>query len=242
MKKPCLKISVSIVFLFLTGSLLSMVPKKIFQVPVAKKLATVDTGKRSNLPLYADTTLYSGLMGNYEMIKSQILDSKRIDSLLKTPVPAYYALTKEDRKQYVFSIDQNAIKKAHDTTIFNNKELVINIPLKFTNYSNYTLKYLGMDCSWLDYFFTDNKSIEFVRQICFKNEPCVNTILPHHTIRITIPIVLKRNVKIIDRKFRIGMSLQKYIDHNDSWDFDPFKYFLRVETSNMIWSNQIQLP
>jgi hypothetical protein len=216
--------------------------KKSSQVSVVNKLEIIDTINKSNLPLYADTTLYSGFMGNFELVRNQILNGKRIDSLLKTPVPVYYALTKEDRKQYIFSIDQNTIKKAHDTTIFRDKELVINIPLKFTNYSNDTLEYLSMDCTWLDYFFTDNKRIEFAKQICFKNVPCVDTIPPHHTINIYIPIVLKRNVKIIVRKFRIGMSLQKYIDHNELWDFDPFKYFLRVETSNMIWSNQVQLP
>jgi len=225
------------------GTFLLNESSKASLVNKVKKITFIsDTLIESKLRLYADTTLYSGFMGNFEVVRNQILNRKRIDSLLKTPVPLYYALTKEDRKQYVFSIDQNAIKKAHDTTIFRDKELVIDMPLKFTNYSDDTLEYLSMDCTWLDYFFTDNKRIEFAKQICFKNEPCVDTIPPHHTINIYIPIVLKRNVKIIDRKFRIGMSLQKYIDHNELWDFDPFKYFLRVETSNMIWSNQVQLP
>jgi len=169
--------------------------KKSSQVSVVNKLEIIDTINKSNLPLYADTTLYSGFMGNFEVVRNQILNRKRIDSLLKTPVPVYYALTKEDRKQYVFSIDQNAIKKAHDTTIFRDKELVIDIPLKFTNYSDDTIEYLSMDCTWLDYFFTDNKRIEFAKQICFKNEPCVDTILPHHTINIYIPIVLKGMLK-----------------------------------------------
>ena len=96
-----------------------------------------------------------------------------------------------------------------------------------------------MDCSWLDIYFTNNNKIEFAKQICFKNEPWIKIILPHHTESIIIPIILNKGQNNFNRNFRIGMSLQKFIDKSQLFDFDAFKYMLRPETGNMIWSNEV---
>jgi len=201
-----------------------------------------DTAIKSKIPLYMDSAFYySGFLGNLEPIRNQILNSKRIDSLLKTPLPIYYALTDNDKRKYVLTIEQHNIKKPNDTLIFGKEYMATSLPVKFTNYSTDTLKYLGMDCSWLDSYFTNNKTIEFKKQLCFKNGPSVKIIPPRQTVNIYIPIVLKKNANYLKLKFRIGMSLQKFIDYKQFWDF-PFTYMLRPETCNMIWSNEIQLP
>jgi hypothetical protein len=201
-----------------------------------------DTVIKHGIPMYADSSLYSGYLGNSAPVRSQILDSRRIDRLLKAPIPICYALTENDKKAYVLSIDQNSIKKLHDTTIFGEKSVVTYLPLRLTNYSNDTLKDVVMDCSWLDSYFTNNNKIEFEKQICYKNEPCVQMIPPHESSNVNVAIVLKGNESSFNRKFRIGMSLQKFISKDQLFDFDAFVYMLRPETGNMIWSNEVELP
>jgi hypothetical protein len=193
-------------------------------------------------PLYRDSTLYSGYLGNLGPVRNLILNKKRIDSLLKRPLPIYYALSEKDKKDYILNVDQNAIKTPNDTVIFGKKYRVFSLPVKFTNYSKDTLKYLTMDCSWLDSYFTSNNRIEFVRQICFKNEPYVKIILPHQTWSVYIPIILNNDQNNFHRNFRIGISLQKFIKRSQLFDFDPFIYMLRPVTSNMIWSNEVVAP
>jgi hypothetical protein len=168
MKKPRHKIFLSILFILLMVWMLKISFKKPSQVSVVNKLGIIDTINKSNLPLSADTTLYSGYMGNFGLIQNQVLNDERIDSLLKAPVAICYKLTKEDRKNYIFSIDQNAIKKAHDTIIFRNKIQVINIPLKFTNYSNDTLKYLAWTVHGLIIFLLTTKGLNLQSKFALK--------------------------------------------------------------------------
>jgi len=204
-----------------------------------------DTLIKSNLPLYADTTLSSGYLGNFfdfQPVLNQILNRKRIDSLLKDKPPINYVLTNDDRKNYILNIDQKAIKKAIDIDFVKKKHHVAYLPLKLTNYSKNTLTYISTSCTWLDLYFTNNNRIKFEHQICFSNFPVVNTIYPQHTTTIYIPVLLNKDGSSINRKFRIGMSLQKFINNAQLVNFDMFKYMLRPETSNLIWSNEIKIP
>ena len=204
-----------------------------------------DTVIEQKVPLYADTTLYSGYLGNLDIIRNQILNKKRIDSLLKKPLPPYYTLTKEDRKNYILNADQSSTNKLKDTVIFQKQYRIARLKIRFTNYSKDTLRYRSMDCSWLDYYFTNNKSIEFEKEVCYKNESYIRVVAPHHTNLIYIPIIVNRTANIFNRKFRIGMNLQKFIEKMQTHNFDDtdaFKYMLRAETSNMIWSNEVELP
>jgi hypothetical protein len=244
MKKLC-----RLIFLFISISVIWVLNDSFKNTSVTnindklKPASLKDTLVKQKLPLYTDSaSYYSGYLGNLEPIRNQILNGKHIDSLLKRPLPIYYALTDKDKKKYVLNIDQNTIKKPGDTLIFGKKYLVTSLTVRFTNYSKDTLKYLSMDCSWLDSYFTDNKTIQFAKQLCFKNEPCVKTIPPHHTVNIYIPIVLKTNASHLSLKFRIGMSLEKFVNYKQFWDFDAFIYMLRPETTNIIWSNEVSIP
>lgn len=162
--------------------------------------------------------------------------------MLKDNPPIYYALTNDDRKNYILNIDQKAIKKAIDIDLVKRKNHIAYLPLKFTNHSKDTLNYISMSCTWLDFYFTNNNQIKFEHQICFSNFPVVKTIYPQHTTTIYIPILLNKNRRSINRKFRIGISLQKFISNSQLVSFDIFKYMLRPETSNLIWSNEIKIP
>ncbi len=210
--------------------------------PNIKTTLSHDTLIRLGLPLYADPTLSSGFLGNYQLVLNQILNRKRIDSLLKENPPVCYFLTSKDRKNYILNIDQKTIKKAVDIDFFKSKHQIAYLPLKFTNKSNDTLNYISMSCSWLDFYFTNNTRIKFEQQICFKNAPVVNTIYPKRTTTIYIPILLNEAGGSFNRRFKIGISLQKFIDNTQLLNFDMFKYMLRPETANMIWSNEICIP
>ena len=230
------------IFLFVLLSVIWLFNESLINPPTANIRSTSkDTIINFKLPLYKDTTLCSGYFSNYAQILNQLVNSKRIDSLLKSPLPTYYALTEEDKKDYILSINQKAIKAPTDTIIFGIKYSVTYLPVRFTNYSRDTLKYIDMDCTWLDCYFTNNNRVKFEQQICFKNEPYIYEIAPQHSLSINIPIVLNDNGSSLNQKFRIGISLQKYIDNSQLLNFDAFNYFLRSETSNIIWSNEVEL-
>ena len=197
-----------------------------------------DTIKRQ--PAIFDSSYYSGYLGNLEMIRCQMLNPSRIDSLLKMPLPVYHALTGEDRRNYKLSVDQSAIKKLQDVIISGKKYRVTYLSLKLTNSSDDTLKYFNMDCSWLDIYFTNNAQIEFKRQICYKNGIVIKAVPPHHTESTLIPIVIKTGTNSYGHKFRIGMSLQKLIDPSPFFNF-PFVYLLWPQTQNLIWSNEVSV-
>lgn len=203
----------------------------------SKFWAHSDTTKR--IPTIFDSSYYFGYMGNLEMIRNQILDNRHIQRVLSRPVPPYHALTAEDRTRYVLSIDQDAIKKPNDTTIFGKRYKVTHVPVKLTNSSGDTLKYLSIDCSWLDIYLTDNRDIEFAKQICYKNGTFVEVVLPHHIKIVYIPILLSSNTMNQNSKFRTGMSLQKFNEKSRYFDFDIFAYLLRPETRDIIWSNEV---
>jgi hypothetical protein len=206
-----------------------------------------DTISRSILAMYEDSTLFSGYFGNFAdfpPVLRQMLDPKRIENHLKKPL-SYYQLTEKDKKNYVLSIDQKEIRTPVDITIRKKRYQYTSLPVKFTNYSADTLKYINMDCSWTDIYFTNNKAVQFEKQLCFKNEPHVITVLPGQTVIINFPVIMRPEERNSDQKFRIGMSVQKAIKRqvhsiDDVPDF-PFDYFLRPETANLIWSNEVEI-
>jgi hypothetical protein len=203
--------------------------------------ASIKTDTTKPRSILLDSTYYSGYLGNLEPVKGQILDAKHIERVLKAPVPIYHPLTNKEKRGYTLKIDESAIKRPHDTVIFKKKCLVTYISLKFVNSLDDTLKYMSMDCSWLDCFFTNNSHIGFGKQLCYKNGPIVKSIAPHGSENIYIPIVVNKGLNFHNQKFRIGISLQKFIDRKQSTEFNLFTLLLRPETSNLIWSNEVEI-
>jgi hypothetical protein len=183
----------------------------------------------------------------HEPIGMSGADAKEIK--LREPWPIYYPLTKQDRKNYVLSIDQHKVAK-RDTLVYKEKpnsydlykvkQSYISVPLKFTNYSNDTLKYLSMSCSWWEFYQVDVKGITIMADDCTKNIPHTVIVFPHKSLTINVPLDYDKNLVHPNSLFRIGMSLQKNIGGGQPDDADA--YLLRPETSNLIWSNPVKVP
>ena len=83
--------------------------------------------------------------------RSSVKYKKKSNSTIKP-------LTENDRKNYVLGIDQNKLSKIKYTSLSdysNYKGAILFIPVVLTNYSNDTLKYLSMTCSWEEFYVTD---------------------------------------------------------------------------------------
>ena len=162
--------------------------------------------------------------------------------ILKKPLPIYCHLTDNDKKKYVLSVNQSAVKKPIDTLIYKKRCVFTTFPLKLTNSSNEILRYINMTCSWEEIYKTDNDNLRILGHDCDSNFPHVITIEPHKSTVIQIPLVFNKGTIVRPFKFKMGMSLQKFIDNTQLFDFAPDVYMLRPETSNLIWSNEVEIP
>jgi hypothetical protein len=152
---------------------------------------------------------------------------------------AIYALSEKDKKLYSLSIDQHKISKPRDTIIYYKKRSYLTVPLKLSNNSNDTLKYINMSCSSFDIFRTDNVSISITTHDCDTNFPMVFTVSPYKSSIIIIHIMFNSITVKTGAKFKIGMHLQKY-NNNKRLDLD-FEEILK-NTKNLIWSNTVEIP
>jgi hypothetical protein len=177
----------------------------------------------------------------HEIIEPTYEEDKKLR--LKEPIPVYYALTKEDRKNYTLSIDQHKITKSYTTLRYaaNDEHTVVSIPSKFTNNSNDTLRYMSMSCSWWDFYQITIKGTDFwSNSDCTKNIPQKIMVPPHTSLITLVQIIYKKGSIATGTKFKIGMSLQKFVSWKQPYDADT--YLLRPETSNLIWSNEVKIP
>ncbi len=172
-----------------------------------------------------------------------LTENERKEIELKKPLPVYYHLTDQDRRNYTLSIDQKKITKSYTTLRFTAKDehTVLSIPSKFTNNSKDTLRYMSMSCSWYDFYQINIKGTEFwSNSDCDKNIPAKIIVLPHKSLITLVQIIYKKGSIATGTKFKIGMSLQKRI--NREQPDDAYTYLLRPETSNLIWSNEVKVP
>lgn len=92
---------------------------------------------------------------------STFCDAQNSHSAAKSQIKP---LTASDRKNYVITIDQNKVWTLKYSLPKNNYygKVVLFVPMKFTNNSNDTLKYMTMSCSWEEFYLTDRKEIATV--------------------------------------------------------------------------------
>lgn len=187
---------------------------------------------------------------SYEAMKQEMITHS-----LKKPLWAFFPpITDDDRKKYVLNIDQDKMLKLKDTLtsewnikekkLDKRKRFFITCPVKLTNNTADTLKYMSMDCSWREIYRlrADNYSIADGGP-CFKNGPTTIEVLPHQSRTVCIALVTDRDDNP-PQKIKIGMSLQKY------WSRDQIEMFflhqdalmVLPDISNMIWSNEVEVP
>jgi len=150
-------------------------------------------------------------------------------------------LTATDRKNYVMTIDPIAVFMTKYSLPKDNdyNKSVLFVPVKFTNNSNDTLRYLTMTCSWEEFYTTDNHEVAIIPgRNCDTNFPKDLILRPHKSIKLTVPVVKIHGGK----KFRIGMILIKVDQKNDSFYLIEKALSLSNKDKYTIWSNLIELP
>jgi hypothetical protein len=157
---------------------------------------------------------------------------------------------KSQRKGYVLSIDQGRIGQARDSTFDGKQYKFLWIPVELSNFSNDTLKYMAMSCSW-DVMFTLNRKTAFITGWnCDSNFPTFSIIPPQKSFTYKIPIFVEKNSITSNYTFKIGMYLFKYYGPASFREFDNFidsKIGLSSQSyktiyKNIIWSNEIIIP
>jgi hypothetical protein len=159
--------------------------------------------------------------------------------ILKKPLPIYYALKDQDKRNYVLSIDQRKVERWRDTFLYQQHYMFTKFPLVFSNKSTDTLKYINMNCSWEDIYTTNISAVRILFDGCDRNFPYVITVAPRKSLIINVPIMYRKGFLGDNRRLKMGMSLQKYLNNEQLFDFDAYTYLLRPETRNLIWSNEI---
>lgn len=163
---------------------------------------------------------------------------------LQEPLPIYHALTPQERNDYALTVDSGKIGLPVDTSMYffvdKRKTKFLLCYVNLENHSNDTLAYVTMNCNYLNIFLVDNKDFSIPPIMCYKNGPEVVKIPPHGARKMSIPLMINR-FGPENRKFRMGMSLQKFVSR-EQLRFDPELYLLRPETSNLIWSNEVHIP
>jgi len=147
-------------------------------------------------------------------------------------------LTIEDRKNYILTIDKWQIKKPYDTTLIASKEKFsfTKIPVRLTNNSKDTLRYITMSCSWEDIYTSNTKRIIILSGPCDKNIPTIAILPPHQSKNVYLPVIFKKSDTSV-KVFKIGINLQKQdkLGNYNSVDLDS-------NIKNLIWSNEVHIP
>ena len=164
----------------------------------------------------------------------------------KVPQPMFYRLTSQDKLNYTLTAG-SAIKIKRDTFLYKftpndfrvkqQKQDCLIIPVKLTNNSSDTLKYIGMSCSWWDIYQTDNPQVSILEPNieCYKNGLTVLEIAPNHSVVVNIPVGYE-DEQTKGNHFKIGMILEKYIENKQIVELNKF------DTNNIIWSNEVTIP
>jgi len=148
--------------------------------------------------------------------------------------------SKVQKKGYLLSIDREKIGKARDSVVRGIPYAFVLLPVELSNYSNDTLKYVSMTCSWDMIFTIDKKAVSIKGWGCDSNIPTVSIIPPLKSYTYNISLLIQKNAFNGSYNLKIGMYLFKY-----SGSFKSFENFLlsdRKSSDNLIWSNNITIP
>jgi hypothetical protein len=226
------------------------VPDTTFRFKIGMKLIKWDIKSKLKFVSYKTVDTAPVLWSQTWVLKTNrkheiygLTEKERNELELKKPLPIYYHLTNQDRKNYTLSIDQHKITKGYTLLRYekNDEHTLLSIPLKFTNNSKDTLRYISMSCTWWDFYRVSIKGTEFwSNSDCTKNIPSKVIVPPHRSLITLVQIVYKKGAIATNTKFKIGLSLQKSISNEQTHDASA--YLLRQETSNLIWSNEVKVP
>jgi hypothetical protein len=154
-----------------------------------------------------------------------------------------HLLTAAEKRNYVLSIDQTKIANSSEEGLNYppydcKKYRYMSIPLKLTNNSNDTLKYITMSCSWQDIYGTNSKNIEVLMSACDKNVLTKKMLRPHKSMITYIPIRIIKMARWSNTNFKVSMNVCRDMGQNS---FGIEMLDLSVVANN-IWSNEVKLP
>ena len=148
-----------------------------------------------------------------------------------------YVLTARDKMNYTLSIDQQQISKANIAVHDHKRYGQAFLPVKLTNNSNDTLKYISMTCDWDFLYQTDNKDIQVPRHSCYTNFNIIKKVPPHQSFTDNVRVDFQEKSSLKTR-LKMSLYLKKYVDKKDM----EFPDRSAMNQANFIWSNEIEIP
>lgn len=152
-------------------------------------------------------------------------------------------LTGEEKTKLVLTVNKDKI-------IMLSKKIgyysgVLSVPVTLTNNSPDTLKYVSMDCSSEDIYYSNNITIvETDTFYCFKNWQIIKILPPGKSITTSVLFIKGKEFSPENRSFRVGMKLQKSTSIADNYNItiltDAARVWLMGATT--IWSDEIEWP
>jgi hypothetical protein len=149
----------------------------------------------------------------------------QIRSILEENSAVIKTLNKNILSEYKLIVDLLNIKVLSDSTA--------NYPVTLHNYSEDTLRYHSMSCSWADCYQTDNPRVLVEINLCGKNVPKIITILPNDSN--TVFLTLKSKA-ITNQEFKIGFKLLKVKESYNLW---TFRIHEELKNAEIIWTELI---
>ena len=149
--------------------------------------------------------------------------------------------SKQRRTGYLLSIDQDKIAEPRDSIIGGKPYELLWVPVELSNFSNDTLKYMSMTCSWDVIFKINKETASIAGWGCDQNILTFSAIAPQKSFTYRIPILIQRNAFSNSYNLEIGMYV---INYNGGKGFKDLENFLRSNKTSfksLIWSNEITI-
>jgi hypothetical protein len=163
------------------------------------------------------------------------------DSLRKNSSITYFTASRPAIEGFVLSVDQTKVEILRGPLYDGAREYYVQLPVKLTNTSADTLRYLSMSCSWWDIYRTNHQKINvFSPNICYKNSPITCLVPPHQfVIRNIIVLVPKEMASVI---FKIGMAVQRKFENNLLKNKrEVWRTSITPADQHVIWSNYVMV-
>jgi hypothetical protein len=148
-------------------------------------------------------------------------------------------LTQKDRKNYVLNIEQRGVNWIDTNAGYN----FIRVPVKLSNYSDDTFKYMNWTCSLNRIFTFNRKYLSNVPVNCLSNSPEVIKLAPHQSATMELSVAINKESHGQLFSFKAGIFLCKYRTLKDFITFEDIALRdSKFPDNSLIWSNEVTIP
>lgn len=155
----------------------------------------------------------------------------------------HFPIVRVEKENCILSVDQSKVHFLYGPTYNSAKNCYLQVPVKLTNRSADTLKYIGMSCSWWDIYQTDNKDLRiFPTNVCFKNSSITFELAPYHETNANIVIMYPKKA-IKAQSFKIGMLIHKVVDLKQKRNVQANEIAISASpVGYILWTDDILIP